>query len=91
MPSIPTDKVRTVIEKIILPKYPFIEIKSIIVRELTHSFFWDFNFSIPYGLEHSTKLKIIYDMESVFKMLGLNEVEKYKESKNGFDVNFYEK
>lgn len=71
----PYDIIRILVEKVILPKYPFLEIADIDSFRLSNSREYDVRFHTKQKLEPTIQAEIFDDVKSLFLMAGLNEKE----------------
>jgi len=75
------DIIRNLIEKIIIPKYPFLKIGDIDSYILTNFREYDVRLITPKKLEPEVQMEIDSEIKSLFKMASLDEVEKYQKNK----------
>ena len=68
---------KTLIEKIILPKYPFLKLKEIDNYYLTNYTTYDVRFMTPKKLEPSIQQEIDSELKNLFIMAGLDEKERW--------------
>lgn len=81
MKKSPYDIIRVLIEKFILPKYPFLKIKDIDSYFLTNNREYDVRFITPKKLEPEVQMEIDTEIKNLFRMAGLDEKERYTRNK----------
>ena len=72
---------KTLIERIILPKYPFLKLKEIDNYYLSNHTTYDVRFITPKKVEASIQQEIDTELKNLFKMAGLDEKERYTRNK----------
>jgi hypothetical protein len=77
----PYDIIRSLIEKVILPKYPFLKINDIDSYNLTNVREYDVRFITPKKLDAEVQMQIDTEVKNLFKMAGLDEMEKFQRNK----------
>ena len=77
----PYEIIQKLIERIIIPKYPFLKLKDIDSYMLTNNREYDVRFLVKQKLEPEVQQEIDSDVKNLFKMAGLNEVERYTRNK----------
>lgn len=77
----PYDIIRKLVEKIILPKYPFLKLKDIDSYALTNYTEYDVRFLTSEPLESDVQMEIDTEVKTLFKMVGLDNVERYTKNK----------
>lgn len=77
----PYDIIKKFVEKIILPKYPFLKLKDIDSYALTNYREYDVRFLTSEPLESDVQMEIDTEVKTLFKMVGLDNVERYTKNK----------
>lgn len=77
----PYDIIRNLIERVILPKYPFLKLYDIDSYYLTNNREYDVRFITTKKLSPLVQEEIDTDVKNLFKMAGLDEVERYTRNK----------
>ena len=77
----PYDIIRNLIEKIILPKYPFLKLYDIDSYFLTNNREYDVRFITKTKLDSKLQEQIDTEVKSLFKMSGLDQVERHTRNK----------
>lgn len=72
----PYDIIKRFIEKFILTKYPFLKIHSIDSYNLANNREYDVRFLTKKKLSPQQQMDIHKEIKNLFKMSGLNEIEK---------------
>jgi len=72
---------KTLIERIIIPKYPFLKLKEIDNYYLTNHTTYDVRFITPKKIDASIQQEIDTELKNLFKMAGLDEIERYSRNK----------
>ena len=81
MTKSPYDIIKTFVERIILPKYPFLELHDIDSFTLSNNREYDVRFLTKRKLDQEVQMEIDTDVKSLFKMASLDEVERYTKNK----------
>lgn len=81
MASSPYDIIKNMVERIILPKYPFLKLKDIDSFALTNLREYDVRFITKTKLEPEVQMEIDTEMKNLFKMAGLDEKERHLRNK----------
>lgn len=84
----PYDIIRKLVESLILPKYPELKIHDIDSYFLTNNREYDVRFTVRKKLPLETQQEIDTEVKTLFKMAGLDEVEKGKYGRNKIQVWF---
>lgn len=71
----PYDIIRTLVESLILPKYPFLKLVDVDSYRLTNVREYDVRFHTKKKMEPSEQAEIFDEIKTLFKMAGLNEKE----------------
>jgi len=77
----PYEILQTMIERIIIPKYPFLKIKDIDSYALTNLREYDVRFIVNKKLEPEIQMEIDTEVKNLFKMAGLDEKERHLRNK----------
>jgi len=77
----PYDIIRNLIEKIVIPKYPFLKLEDVDSFYLTNYREYDVRFITPKKLDPEVQMEIDSEIKSLFKMVSLDEVERYQKNK----------
>lgn len=72
---------KTLIERIIIPKYPFLKLKEIDNYYLTNHTTYDVRFITPKKIDASIQQEIDTELKNLFKMAGLDEKERHTRNK----------
>lgn len=83
MTKSPYDIIKIFVEKIILPKYPFLKLYDIDSFYLTNNREYDVRFLTKEKLEPEVQMEIDSDVKSLFKMASLDEIERHTRNKIG--------
>ena len=75
------DIIRNLIEKIIIPKYPFLKLNDIDSYILTNWREYDVRFITPKKLGPEVQMEIDSEIKSLFKMASLDDVERHQRNK----------
>ena len=75
------DILKRLIERIILPKYPFLKLKDIESFYLTNFEEYDVRFITKEKIDPEIQTQIDTEVKSLFKMASLDEVERYTKNK----------
>ncbi len=81
MQKSPYDIIRMLVERVILPKYPFLKLYDIDSYFLTNYREYDVRFIIKQKLEPELQMEIDRGIKSLFKVAGLDEKERYTRNK----------
>lgn len=73
----PYDIIRYFVEKIILPKYPFLKLESIDSFVLTNYREYDIRFKVKKKLDPNVQTEIDSDVKDLFRMASLDEKERW--------------
>lgn len=82
MQKSPYDIIRAMVERLIIPKYPFLKIHDIDSYNLTRRREYDVRFIVKKMPDADVQVEIDQEVRSLFKMAGLDEMENDKGSPN---------
>ena len=77
----PYEIIETLVERIIIPKYPFLKIKDIDSYALTNVREYDVRLITKRKVDAETQMEIDTEVKNLFKMAGLDENEISKRNK----------
>jgi hypothetical protein len=77
----PYEIIRTLVESLILPKYPFLKLVDVDSYLLTNVREYDVRFHTKKKLEPSEQAEIFDEIKTLFRMAGLNERESIHPNK----------
>lgn len=77
----PYEVIRTMVDRIIIPKYPFLKLYDIDSYFLTNNEEYDVRFITPKKLEPEIQMEIDTEVKNLFKMAGLDEKKRYLRNK----------
>lgn len=81
MKKSPYDIIRIFVDKIIIPKYPFLKLDTIDSFALTNFREYDIRFITKKKLEPEVQMEIDNDVKDLFRMASLDEKERYLKNK----------
>lgn len=76
MSKSPYDIIRTLVEKVLIPKYPMIKIHDIDSYRLTGRREYDVRFITEKKLDSETQMEIDTELKELFRMAALDETER---------------
>lgn len=77
MKKSPYDIIRGFVEKIIIPKYPFLKLETIDSFVLTNYREYDIRFEVKKKLDPKVQTEIDSDIKDLFRMASLDEKERW--------------
>ena len=77
----PFEVIRTMVDRIIIPKYPFLKLYDIDSYFLTNNEEYDVRFITQKKLEPEIQMEIDTEVKNLFKMAGLDEKKRYLRNK----------
>lgn len=77
----PYEIIRIMVERIVIPKYPFLKLHNIESYYLTNNEEYDVRFITPKKLEPEVQMEIDSEVKNLFKMAGLDEKKRHLRNK----------
>lgn len=81
MSKSPYDIIRMLVDRVILPKYPFLKLHDIDSYFLTNNREYDVRFITKQKLEPQLQMEIDTEIKNLFKVASLDEKERYTRNK----------
>lgn len=81
MTKSPYDIIRMLVERVLIPKYPFLKLHNIDSYVLTNNREYDIRFIVKKKLEPHVQEEIDTEIKNLFRVAGLDEKERHTRNK----------